>query len=96
MPLSEYASIVKKLSLLEQSRQNDLLTSEEFFLKQDRVLARIAWLSEEDLTKLRAHQQACRDGGLTDQELHDAIMRHLERKKTDAATGAGAEGQDLP
>ena len=78
-PLSAHALSVKKLTLLEQSRQNDLLTEDEFFLKQHHVFTGVQWLSTDDLALLQEYQQACRNGVLTYEELHAKIVHYLEQ-----------------
>ena len=78
-PLSADALTVKKLTLLDQSRQNDLLTEEEFFLKQHHVFTGVQWLSADDLALLKNYQQACRNGVLTYEELHGKIVQYLEQ-----------------
>ena len=71
----EHKTLIDKLQILEQSRQNELLTAEEFFMKQKTLLN---GLSQKDRALVDKLQQACRDGVLTHEELQNKIFQLFE------------------
>jgi len=73
----EHKTLIDKLQILEQSRQNELLTAEEFFMKQKTLLNDLSQKNRALVDKL---QQACRDGVLTHEELQNKIFQLLETK----------------
>lgn len=81
--LPDHTSLVNKLSLLEQSRQHDLLTQDEFFLKQQQLFERVDWLVEDDMTLLQKYQQACQERVLTYEELQIKIIQLLTTRRTE-------------
>lgn len=76
----EHKTLFDKLQLLEQSRQNELLTAEEFLIKQKNLLKDSGFLFQEDSERIDKLQQACREGILTYEELQTKIFQLLERK----------------
>jgi hypothetical protein len=82
-PSAEHFPFLQKLHLLEQSRHNELLTPEEFFLKQHHLLKNADFLYEEDELLVEKLQQACRDGVLTYEELQTKIVQLLETRAKD-------------
>jgi len=81
---SDLTPILNKFSLLEQSRQNELLTTEEFFFKQQQLFERAEWLLEEDFALLKKYQQACQTGVLTYEEFQIKIVQLLETRRQGA------------
>lgn len=79
-----YAPVLEKLMLLNQSRQDALLTTDEFFLKQQQLLQGSGYLTQADLDGIEKLQQACRAGLLTYPELHTKIVQLFERKREEA------------
>jgi hypothetical protein len=79
--LPDHTPLLNKLTLLEQSRQSDLLTQEEFFLKQQQLFERTNWLVEDDAALLRKYQQACQDNVLTYEELQIKIIQLLTTRR---------------
>lgn len=75
-----HVPLLDKLSLLEQSRHNELLTPDEFFLKQQHLLENSGLLSEEDRILVEKFQQASRDGVLTYKELQTKLIQLLQNK----------------
>ncbi len=78
---SNYKNLIDKLQLLEKSRQNELLTGEEFLTKQRNLLNDSGILLKEDEVLVDKLQQACRDGVLTHEELQTKIFQLLETKR---------------
>jgi tetratricopeptide (TPR) repeat protein len=77
---SEHKNLLDNLQLLEQSRQRELLTAEEFLSKQKNLLNDSGLLLQEDGIVVDKFQQACRDGVLTYEELQTKIFQLLETR----------------
>ena len=78
----EYHLLLNKLEVLEHSRQNTLLTPEEFLRKQKNLVVCSELLQDEDMALIDKLQQAYLDNILTTEELHHKLFSLLEKRHT--------------